>query len=85
VGIDLAVEGAPFVQESLRQGVLINCTHDHILRLLPPFVIGKKDVAEFLDKFGIVLARVAKAAKKSSAGLPRAETRRQPMALAAAR
>jgi acetylornithine/N-succinyldiaminopimelate aminotransferase len=85
LGVDLTVEGAPFVQEALRQGLLINCTHEHILRLLPPFVIRKKDVAEFLDRFEVVLARVAKAAKKTSAGLPKAETRRQPMALAAAR
>ncbi len=39
IGMDLAVEGAPFVAEALRQGLLINCTHDHILRLLPPFII----------------------------------------------
>ena len=40
IGIDLAVEGAPFVEEALRQGLMINCTHDHVLRLLPPFIIG---------------------------------------------
>ena len=85
LGVDLTVEGAPFVQEALRQGLLINCTHDHVLRLLPPFVIRKKDVAEFLEKFEVVLDRVAKAAKKSSAAMPRAEIRRQPMALAATR
>ncbi len=39
IGIDLSVDGAPFVVEALRQGLLINCTHDHILRLLPPFII----------------------------------------------
>ena len=72
IGIDLSIEGAPFVAEALRQGLLINCTHDHIIRLLPPFIITQRDVAEFLRKFETVLARVAKvrekSAKKSSAG-----------------
>jgi len=84
VGIDLAVEGAPFVQEALRQGLLINCTHDHILRLLPPFIIRARDVAEFLGKFETVLAREAKAAKKLLAA-PKTEVDTQPLAMAATR
>src|SRR4029077_990608 len=36
IGVDLDVEGAAYVAEALKQGLLINCTHDHILRLLPP-------------------------------------------------
>ncbi|HTU33121.1 MAG TPA: aspartate aminotransferase family protein [Candidatus Acidoferrum sp.] len=67
LGIDLAVEGAPFVQEALRQRLLINCTHEHILRLLPPFIIRSRDVAEFLKKFERVLARAPKEAKRFSA------------------
>jgi len=85
VGIDLSVDGAPFVQEALRQGLLINCTHDHILRLLPPFIIRQRDVAEFLRKFETVLARGAKAAKAPSVAAPKAETHSQPLALAATR
>ncbi len=85
VGIDLAVEGAPFVQEALRQGLLINCTHDRILRLLPPFIIRARDVAEFLGKFETVLARGAKAAKKPLAAAPQTEADTQPLALAATR
>jgi acetylornithine/N-succinyldiaminopimelate aminotransferase len=75
VGVDLEVEGAPFVQEALRLGLLINCTHDHILRLLPPFIVRAKEVAEFLGTFQKVLARGARWAK----------TEPQPLALAATR
>ena len=91
IGIDLAIEGAPFVAEALRQGLLINCTHDHILRLLPPFIITKRDAAEFLRKFENVLARVAKSAKKSAkkstagAAAVKSESQTQPLALAATR
>jgi predicted acetylornithine/succinylornithine family transaminase len=83
IGIDLAVEGAPFVEEALRQGLVINCTHDHILRLLPPFIIGRRDVLEFLKKFEAVLARAPKSAAGPSATAQKASV--QPMALAAAR
>lgn len=85
VGIDLAIPGAPFVEEALRSGLLINCTHDHILRLLPPFIVRRRDVAEFLDKFERLLTRTLKSAPKSSAPVSKKESPAQPLSLAAAR
>jgi acetylornithine/N-succinyldiaminopimelate aminotransferase len=67
LGIDLTVAGGAYVQEALRRGLLINCTHDHILRLLPPFIIREQDVAEFLGKFQTVLARTQKSAARPPA------------------
>jgi acetylornithine/N-succinyldiaminopimelate aminotransferase len=84
-GIDLSVEGAPFVTEALESGVLINCTHEHILRLLPPFILRARDVAEFLKKFEAVLARAAKSAKPWPAPAPAPEAHRKPVAVAATR
>ncbi|HTZ75471.1 MAG TPA: aspartate aminotransferase family protein [Candidatus Aquilonibacter sp.] len=66
IGVDLAVEGAPFIEAAFREGLLINCTHEHILRLLPPYIVKKKDVAEFLKKFERVLARGATNARKNA-------------------
>jgi acetylornithine/N-succinyldiaminopimelate aminotransferase len=80
VGIDLSIDGAAIVTEALRGGLLINCTHEHILRLLPPFIIRRKDVAEFLSK----LAKALKQAAKLKA-TQNAESKAQPIALAAAR
>jgi len=85
IGLDLSIEGAPFVAEALRQGLLINCTHDHIIRLLPPFIIRRQEVAEFLGKFENVLARVSKALAKKQAAAAKSESSSQPLALAAAR
>jgi len=36
IGVELSIDGAPFVSEAMRRGLLINCTHDFALRLLPP-------------------------------------------------
>jgi acetylornithine/N-succinyldiaminopimelate aminotransferase len=80
LGIDLSIDGAAIVTEALRGGLLINCTHEHILRLLPSFIIRRKDVAEFLVK----LERALKQATKLKA-TQNAESKAQPMALAAAR
>jgi acetylornithine/N-succinyldiaminopimelate aminotransferase len=85
LGVDLSMDGAPFVAEALRSGLIINCTHDHILRLLPPFIIKRRDVAEFLERFDAVLARTAKSLEKSRSKTHKAETHTQPMAVAAAR
>ncbi|HUJ29771.1 MAG TPA: aspartate aminotransferase family protein [Candidatus Acidoferrum sp.] len=87
LGLDLSIDGAPFVEEALRQGLLINCTHEHILRLLPPFIIRSRDVAEFLQKFERVLARASKPSQASSAkpASRQSETHAQPAVLAATR
>jgi predicted acetylornithine/succinylornithine family transaminase len=60
LGVDLSCDGAPIVQEALRRGLIINCTHEHILRLLPSFIITKRDIAEFLKKFEAVLLALSK-------------------------
>jgi acetylornithine/N-succinyldiaminopimelate aminotransferase len=80
LGIDLAIDGAAIVSEALRGGLLINCTHEHILRLLPPFIIRHKDVAEFLHKLEKALQQAAKLKATQNA-----EAKAQPLVLAAAR
>ena len=57
LGLDLSIEGAPVVEEALRQGLIINCTHEHILRFLPPFIVRAKEVQEFLKILSKALAK----------------------------
>jgi acetylornithine aminotransferase/acetylornithine/N-succinyldiaminopimelate aminotransferase len=74
LGVELSIDGNPFVAEALRQGLLINCTHDFTLRLLPPFIITRAQVREFLRLFELVLARTPKfisAAPAQAAATPR--------------
>ena len=82
LGVELSVDGNPFVAEALRQGLLINCTHDFTLRLLPPFLITRAQVREFLRLFELVLARTPKSI--SAATAPTAATPRR-LAQSAAR
>ena len=48
--------------------LLINCTHDFTLRFLPPFIITRAQVREFLKLFEIVLAKTPKQASALDAG-----------------
>jgi acetylornithine/N-succinyldiaminopimelate aminotransferase len=62
IGVELSVEGGPFVAEAMKRGVLINCTHDFTLRLLPPFIVTRAQVREFLKIFEAVLAATSQQA-----------------------
>jgi acetylornithine aminotransferase/acetylornithine/N-succinyldiaminopimelate aminotransferase len=66
LGIDLDVEGGPYVAEALKKGLLINCTHDHILRLLPPYILTAQQVKEGLSKIESVLARTERPAPSAA-------------------
>ncbi len=60
LGMQLSVEGAPYVEEALRRGLLINCTHETTLRVLPPFIITSALVKDFLKRMEVVLAKTRK-------------------------
>jgi acetylornithine aminotransferase/acetylornithine/N-succinyldiaminopimelate aminotransferase len=81
LGVDLDVEGAPYVAEALKQGLLINCTHEQILRLLPPFILTAQQVKEGLSKLESVFTKTERPAK--SQAVP--STTAAALALAAAR
>jgi predicted acetylornithine/succinylornithine family transaminase len=68
IGVELSVEGGPFVSEAMQRGLLINCTHDFTLRLLPPFIITRAQVREFLRLFEIVLAATQQQASAPDSG-----------------
>ncbi len=67
LGMELAVEGAAIAQEALKRGLIINCTHERILRFLPPFIVTSKQVKEFLAVLESVLASAARKSKTASA------------------
>jgi acetylornithine/succinyldiaminopimelate/putrescine aminotransferase len=70
-GIELAVEGRPYVEGALREGLIINCTHDCVLRLLPPFIVTERQVDEFMQRFRQVLKKTKRpsaAAAESAEG-----------------
>ncbi|MBN1257407.1 MAG: aspartate aminotransferase family protein [Planctomycetes bacterium] len=49
IGIELTIPGAGIVRRCLEKGLLINCTHENILRLLPAFTITPEEADEGLE------------------------------------
>jgi len=82
LGLELGVPGADYVSAALRHGLVINCTHDCTLRLLPAFVLTSRQVNEFLSKLETVFAKTKRPKSEAAHGSasPVAE-----MVLAAAR
>jgi len=73
IGIELSIEGAPFVQQALLKGLLINCTHDFTLRLLPPFLVTRAQVRQFLrllEKLFVTTPQKAAAAENAKSAPP---------------
>lgn len=68
VGVELSEPGAPYVAEALRRGLILNCTHDFTLRLLPPFIVTDKQVRDFLQILEEVFAMNSHAASAVSRG-----------------
>jgi predicted acetylornithine/succinylornithine family transaminase len=44
IGVELAIEGAAIVDACLKRGLLINCTHQTVLRLLPALTIAEEQI-----------------------------------------
>jgi acetylornithine/succinyldiaminopimelate/putrescine aminotransferase len=85
LGVDLARDGAPYVERALRDGLIINCTHGHVLRLLPPFIVRARQVEEFLKKFEVVLQRTQSQEEKPVPVLSAAGSRAEALVRAATR
>ncbi len=49
IGVQLIADGAPIVQEAMKHGLLINCTHQTVLRLLPSLRIKSSDIDQGCD------------------------------------
>ena len=46
IGLELSVEGGPLVKACMDRGLLINCTHGTVLRLLPAMVLTDEQAIE---------------------------------------
>lgn len=63
IGADLTFSGKQLVLDAMEQGLLMNCTHDTVLRFLPPYIVTEKEI----DRAVAILKRVLHAAQKRGA------------------
>jgi acetylornithine/N-succinyldiaminopimelate aminotransferase len=58
IGVEIGSTAGEVVNRLLKKGVIANAAHDTVLRLLPPFVITRKDIDEFLGVLDEVLGEI---------------------------
>src|SRR3989441_3653124 len=57
LAVELKIPGKEIVKQLIQQGYILNCTHETVLRMLPPFIITEKQI----DKFILALKQVLEA------------------------
>ncbi len=58
LGVELAVPGKQVVLDAIAEGLLINCTHDTVLRFLPPYIVTEREVDQAVKTVGKLLSRL---------------------------
>jgi acetylornithine/N-succinyldiaminopimelate aminotransferase len=56
IGVELTAPGKQIVLDAMAEGLLLNCTHDVVLRFLPPYTTTEREV----DQAVKILAKVLK-------------------------
>ncbi len=62
VGVELDFPCKELVLDGIKEGILFNCTHDTVLRFLPPYILSEQDV----DRAVAVLTKIFKNAKTAT-------------------
>lgn len=57
IGIELNIEGKAIVEECLDRGLVINCTHNTVLRIMPALNVTKKQANKALHILGKALLK----------------------------
>jgi acetylornithine/N-succinyldiaminopimelate aminotransferase len=56
IAADLAQPGQKVVERCLEKGAVINCTHDTVLRFVPPLIVGKQEIDQLIGILDEVLS-----------------------------
>jgi acetylornithine/N-succinyldiaminopimelate aminotransferase len=61
LGMELTIPGKQIVLDAIAEGMLINCTHETVLRFLPPYIATEKEVDQAVKILGKLLAKAGAA------------------------
>lgn len=54
-GLELTIDGKAVIQDCLARRILLNCTMDRVLRIMPPLIITQQDIDRLLEVLSQVL------------------------------
>jgi acetylornithine/N-succinyldiaminopimelate aminotransferase len=63
LGMEMDRPCGPMVNDCLKEGFLVNCTHDTVLRFVPPLIVGQGEVDRLVEVLDKVLSKHEAAAQ----------------------
>jgi acetylornithine/succinyldiaminopimelate/putrescine aminotransferase len=60
IGVEMAKPCKQMVLDAMAHGLLVNCTHDTVLRMLPPYIITEQEVDSAISGLDKIFAASAK-------------------------
>lgn len=67
IGVELSVPGKQMVLDGIEEGMLFNCTHDTVLRFLPPYILTEAEVDRAIEGLDRVFQRHVDRSTKETA------------------
>ena len=58
MGVELAFPGKQMVLDAMSEGLLMNCTHESVIRLLPPYIAAEREVDQAVKTLAKLFAKV---------------------------
>jgi predicted acetylornithine/succinylornithine family transaminase len=58
LGVELAVSGKQLVLDAIGEGLLMNCTHETVLRFLPPYIVTEREVDQAVKIVGKLVGKL---------------------------
>jgi len=59
IGVQIEIPGKPLVDAALNEGLVINAAQEKVLRLVPPLIVGTKEIDEAVDILDDVFAEAS--------------------------
>jgi acetylornithine/succinyldiaminopimelate/putrescine aminotransferase len=57
IGVEMEMPGKQMVLDAMAEGLLMNCTHETVLRFLPPYISTERDVDAAVKILGKIFAK----------------------------
>jgi predicted acetylornithine/succinylornithine family transaminase len=58
IGMELDIPGKQIVLDAMAEGLLINCTHENVLRFLPPYIIQDQEIDSAIHSLAKIFKKV---------------------------
>jgi acetylornithine aminotransferase len=57
IGVEMKIPCTNLIEQFRNEGILVNCTNENVLRILPPLIISKANIEYFIEVFNYLLER----------------------------